>query len=559
MCMHESSDVYMLLQGCAQMTFDGSRLVDTACCGYAYLQPAGLAALRQRYQQEVAHNARVRLGGCHCGSAGPSQVGMAQRSRASSCAGMSAPAVGVELLVCAPLQSAFGTDEGGGVGVAPGGEDEEDPGSAAEPTFARRFRRLSSVLLDAEEAIIRQQDQQQQGGADSGHLSPACSRAGSSRSGSPGPGAASAQPASPLARMQQTMRALTSRLMPSSLPVLLPAGAMGAGGQELTPTASWAGSSGRASGRPTALAAGRHATASPASACDCAADGEQKLVHVLRCISVGRPGTGSPTAGLSHSAGAGAVLGRQAGNRLTPFSDGLTEASLQRQQPAARADHGVTTAGHACASTPQRPCPALVLPAATGTQSQPATPGDSQALGGGLQPSHSQRRAWTAAYPGGTQPSRTRHRRRLTLDLHGLANLRLDMQQPAVAAAFAIAANPSPGGRGSAAAAGGGRSLAGSPAGLAEGGLCEAPRPASCDAELLLPVRTLRFDEQEAGGGASEGGLEAPDSSGERCARCFLAHTHYCLLCIVPSLLPTSFTASTLLADFQWLVLNACA
>lgn len=62
MCTRESSDVYMLLQGCAQMTFDGSRLLDTACCGYAYLQPAGLAALRQRYQQEVARGTRVRRG-----------------------------------------------------------------------------------------------------------------------------------------------------------------------------------------------------------------------------------------------------------------------------------------------------------------------------------------------------------------------------------------------------------------------------------------------------------------------------------------------------------------
>lgn len=66
MCTRESSDVYMLLQGCAQMTFDGSRLVDTACCGYAYLQPAGLAALRQRYLQEVAQIAQVGCGWLPC-------------------------------------------------------------------------------------------------------------------------------------------------------------------------------------------------------------------------------------------------------------------------------------------------------------------------------------------------------------------------------------------------------------------------------------------------------------------------------------------------------------
>lgn len=59
MCTRESSDAYMLLQCCAQMTFDGSRLVDTACIGFSHLRPSGLEALRQRYRPAVMDNLRV--------------------------------------------------------------------------------------------------------------------------------------------------------------------------------------------------------------------------------------------------------------------------------------------------------------------------------------------------------------------------------------------------------------------------------------------------------------------------------------------------------------------
>jgi hypothetical protein len=59
MCTLESSDAYMLLQCCAQMTFDSSRLVDTASIGYSHLQPAGLQVLRQRYRPAVLDNLRV--------------------------------------------------------------------------------------------------------------------------------------------------------------------------------------------------------------------------------------------------------------------------------------------------------------------------------------------------------------------------------------------------------------------------------------------------------------------------------------------------------------------
>ena len=44
------------------MTYDSSRLVDTACIGYSHLQPAGLSVLRQRYRPAVLENLRVGLG-----------------------------------------------------------------------------------------------------------------------------------------------------------------------------------------------------------------------------------------------------------------------------------------------------------------------------------------------------------------------------------------------------------------------------------------------------------------------------------------------------------------
>ncbi len=45
------------------MTYDSSRLVDTACIGYSHLQPAGLSVLRQRYRPAVLQNLRVRRQG----------------------------------------------------------------------------------------------------------------------------------------------------------------------------------------------------------------------------------------------------------------------------------------------------------------------------------------------------------------------------------------------------------------------------------------------------------------------------------------------------------------
>lgn len=41
------------------MTYDSSRLVDTACIGYSHLQPAGLCVLRQRYRPAILENMRV--------------------------------------------------------------------------------------------------------------------------------------------------------------------------------------------------------------------------------------------------------------------------------------------------------------------------------------------------------------------------------------------------------------------------------------------------------------------------------------------------------------------
>ena len=50
----ESSDAYMLLQALAPMSFDASRLVDTACIAFRGLQPAAVEVLRDKFRREVA-------------------------------------------------------------------------------------------------------------------------------------------------------------------------------------------------------------------------------------------------------------------------------------------------------------------------------------------------------------------------------------------------------------------------------------------------------------------------------------------------------------------------
>lgn len=50
----ESSDAYMLLQALAPMSFDASRLIDTACIGFRGLQPAAVDVLRDKFRREDA-------------------------------------------------------------------------------------------------------------------------------------------------------------------------------------------------------------------------------------------------------------------------------------------------------------------------------------------------------------------------------------------------------------------------------------------------------------------------------------------------------------------------
>jgi hypothetical protein len=144
-------------------------------------------------------------------------------------------------------------------------------------------------------------------------------------------------------------------------------------------------------------------------------------------------------------------------------------------------------------------------------KSQPATPtGLLLGLGLGLPPG-SQRRALTAGYPASQAEERSRRRRRLTIDLINLAELKPDLQQPALAAAFAIAANPSPRGGG---AAGGGQhsgssqrlrrsAPAVSPLGLASVG---GGGGSMGSFDELLPVRTLHFGDVDAAAAAADGG-----------------------------------------------------
>lgn len=399
---------------------------------------------------------------------------------------------------------------------------------AAPPTFADAFQRVSSALLEAEEAAARAA---QQAAADGGHLS-LRGRGGRQRSSAGGSGGGSgSQPASPLARVRLAMSGLTLRLVPSSLPQLLPSGAVDANGQELSPMSS------NSSVGPSPLRA-HHVRRGSAHAADAAPAGEQQGALQLRRISVGeRSGAatdGGSSPGSSGSAGSGAVLRRQP-PALTPFgsADALLAGGASQQQgaqPAAAAaaqqqqqqqqgqQHpaGRTEGVPPLSWSPPRPGPARgSMPWGHGpanvAQSQPATP---SALLAPPQPPGSHRRAMTF---GATGSGHTRRRRRLTIDLLSLANLRPDLHQPGVVAALAIAANPSP----HAARAG----VAGRPAGSWAGSLQSSPlgiprANASSDAseggavgsaadaadQLLLPIRTLRFDDADSIAEADEDG-----------------------------------------------------
>ena len=49
----DSSEAYLLLQSLAPMTFDASRLVDSACIGFGYVKDAALRVLRDKYRPQV--------------------------------------------------------------------------------------------------------------------------------------------------------------------------------------------------------------------------------------------------------------------------------------------------------------------------------------------------------------------------------------------------------------------------------------------------------------------------------------------------------------------------
>jgi len=55
----ESSDAYMLLQALGPMSFDASRLIDTACIGFGHVKDVALRVLRDKYAAQVADLARV--------------------------------------------------------------------------------------------------------------------------------------------------------------------------------------------------------------------------------------------------------------------------------------------------------------------------------------------------------------------------------------------------------------------------------------------------------------------------------------------------------------------
>lgn len=384
--------------------------------------------------------------------------------------------------------------------------------------FADSFQRASSAVLEAEEAAAQHRQQEAAGGSpDSGHVSFRSGRAaGGSRHSSPGSVAGSdggSQPSSPLVRIRQAVSGLTSRLMPSSLPQLLPSGAVDVAGQELSPMSNGAGtffrlaSPARLTSRPDQPAA---AVSAP---------------HLRRISTAGRSGgAASPTAGMGDSAGSGAVLGRR-GPGLTPFNeaDALLAGSPQQEQ---QSDSGPAQAAPAF-RTPQRAVAPAGLPphgyasgAPPAAQSQPATPSE---LLRPPQPPPSHRRAFTFSYPT-TEGGHSRRRRRLTIDLLRMANLKPDLHQPALAAAFAIAANPSPRAAGALGRVPAGGSLRGSLGGsrrlgvspLMQGGAWSADGDGANGIDgtehLALPVRTLRFDDSDAA--VDEDGAEVDGTHG---------------------------------------------
>lgn len=383
--------------------------------------------------------------------------------------------------------------------------------AGAAPPFGETFQRVSSAVLAAEEAAQRAAAAV---GADSGHLSVS----GGSQRSSPGAASAGSQPASPLVRMRQAVSGLTSRLMPSALPPLLPAGAVNASGQEQQPLC-----------RAAPAAAARRSLQPAAELPPAAAVGgsKGKGLHV-RTSSIGGAShaSPSPTAALSHSAGTGAALGRHPdGKLLTPFSeleplvaaaplpDGAVSWTPPQRRPLAAASPGGGGAA---------PWPAS---AAAAFQSMPATP--SELLLPLPPPSATHRRALTAGEPH-SRAGTHRRRRRLTIDLLNLADLRPDLAQPGVAAALAIAANPSPraGGQGCGSAArlrlsaaavpplGVAAACAGGDAADSCGAGSSGPGIGDAGEDLALPIRTLHFE--DAADGLSSSDEDDAGSSGER-------------------------------------------
>ncbi|KAL4858479.1 TBC1 domain family member 2A [Chlorella vulgaris] len=422
MCTRESSDAYMLLQCCAQMTFDGSRLVDTACIGFSHLRRSGLEALRQRYRPAVMDNLRSSFAS---DEEYDRYLGSQQTSPGSACSSASS--------------GSGGNSSSGDSGSSSSSADGQQPAS-----FAATFQLLSSAVLAAEEEALRAAAAAA-AAADNGHLS---GRPGGRRHG--GVNGSGSLPASPLARVRQAVSGLSSRLMPSALPPLLAAGAVDVRGQEQQPLCSTppsARSSPAASSN--SLAANADKPSSPAAAVQAPVG-----LHVRRISTAARPGT-SPAASPCGSAGSGAVLSRHGGAlpHITPFS--ALEEAERKQGGVFAAQHSrkglvaCTPPQHrlAAAASPGSggrtapwPPSAAAAAAAAAFQSMPATP--CELLVQLAPPVAAHRRALTGD-PGSHASGSRRRRRRLTLDLLNLAELRPDLGQPGVAAALAIAA-PSP-------------------------------------------------------------------------------------------------------------------
>ncbi|GAB4813054.1 hypothetical protein N2152v2_000100 [Parachlorella kessleri] len=489
----ECSDAYMLLQSMGPMTFDSSRLLDTACIGFGYIKDTALRVLRAKYRTPVLEQLRGSFGSdedfrayAYYGAAEPTH------SRSQSFADAFA-----RMLPAGSPASASTTPQT--ANASPGSAQKADQGhlthspgatAAGTPGGGRRSSSPGRPTREPGRSSIASRDIAKEGGSGS----------------TPQSLSAAAAEVPPVAAK------VSVRLVPSSLPRALPSGALGPLGEELPP--QWgAGTSGRRKGSQTQGLSNSSWKAEgdssrPARITEVPGSGkdqqplEPSQPEALEQARSWPGGGGSPRQPLpristqqrsqaatqrdgtspsqqpSSSGGTGAgAAGLWGGKRLvSPFTDPATmlvassrdSSSKATPQPkrfvedAAQHIFGLRLA--------QKPSPPGDEPANGADAADSRTLGHTKQLAPQSQespssvsakqpsmahsPSGHHRRTQSAVLPGQhSSPEavlrqhyrRRRYRRRSAAlpDLHRLAAFVPDLEQPAVAAAYRIASKPS--------------------------------------------------------------------------------------------------------------------